>query len=135
MNFDLFQEGESITQMIKNASWFPFKSGKLKFNATSGMMISYDTYRIHFNTEIAPYIEYLEEGTGPHDIPHAFGYGSIYEDRPNPYTHQIPFGVGGRFDGKFHPGSQKHVGFIKNKAVGSIVNYIATKYGGQIEIV
>ena len=33
----------------------------------------------------------LETGTKPHDIPNAFGFGE-------------KFGIGGRFDGKFHPG-------------------------------
>lgn len=33
----------------------------------------------------------LETGTLPHDIPNAFGFGK-------------EFGIGGRFDGKFHPG-------------------------------
>lgn len=37
----------------------------------------------------APHVEW---DTRPHDIPQAFG---------RPY----PFGVGGRFDGKFHPGT------------------------------
>lgn len=114
--------GDTITHNIKGATWFPFRSGNLKFNATSGAMLSSTTYRIHFSSIVAPYLEYLEEGTNPHDIPGAFGY-------------PLPFGVGGRFDGKFHPGSKKHKGFIKDKAVISVVNYIATKYNGQIEVI
>lgn len=38
------------------------------------------------------YSLYLHEGTAPHDIPGAWG-------------HPAPFGIGGRFDGKFHPGT------------------------------
>jgi hypothetical protein len=38
------------------------------------------------------YSLYEHEGTSPHDIPGAFGY-------------PLPFGVGGRFDGMFHPGT------------------------------
>lgn len=38
------------------------------------------------------YSLYVHEGTVPHDIPGAFGIPS-------------PFGIGGRFDGKFHPGT------------------------------
>lgn len=114
--------GDTITHNIKTAYWFPFRSGNLKFNATSGCMISSTTYRIHFSSTVAPYIDFLEEGTSPHDIPRAFGY-------------PLPFGIGGRFDGKFHPGSKKHKGFIKDKAVLSAVNYIATKYNGQIEVI
>ena len=37
------------------------------------------------------YAGIIHEGSEPHDIPNAFGWG------PN-------FGIGGRFDGKFHPG-------------------------------
>jgi hypothetical protein len=39
------------------------------------------------------YSLFVHEGTGPHDIPGAFGI-------------PVPFGVGGRFDGKFHPGTK-----------------------------
>lgn len=115
--FALEQLGDEVTFLIKNASWFPYKTGKLKFNATSGTMFNSTTYRIHFSSAVAPYVEYLEEGTKPHDIPRAFGKN-------------LPFGIGGRFDGKFHPGSTKHKGFIKDKSVQTIVDYICTKYEG-----
>jgi hypothetical protein len=39
------------------------------------------------------YSLFVHEGTSPHDIPNAFGYGNT-------------FGIGGRFDGKFHPGNK-----------------------------
>lgn len=42
----------------------------------------------------------LEHGTNPHDIPNAFGYGEW-------------FGIGGRFDGKFHPGTQPYLFYHK----------------------
>ena len=119
--FNLEQVGIEVTTLIKRASWFPYKTGKLKFEATSGAMYNDTTFRIHFDSSIAPYVEYLEEGTEPHDIPGAFG-------RP------LPFGIGGRFNGKFHPGSKKHQGFISQKSVGAIVNYIVTKYNGQAEV-
>lgn len=115
------QLGIEVTSLIKRASWFPYKSGNLKFNATQGMMYDYTTYRIHFDSTIAPYVSYLEEGTGPHNIPGAFG-------------RKLPFGIGGRFDGKFHPGSTKHKGFISNKSVNAIVEYIQTKYDGIVEV-
>jgi len=38
-----------------------------------------------------PYALYVHNGTRPHDIPNAFGWGPT-------------FGIGGRFDGYFHPG-------------------------------
>lgn len=121
-DFSLEHVGDEVLDLIKRASWFPFKSGHLKFDATSGAMYDDKTYRIHFSGTVAPYIQYLEEGTEPHDIPRAFG-------RP------LPFGIGGRFDGKFHPGSKKHVGFIKDKSVNAIVDYISTHYNGMVEVI
>lgn len=122
MDFNLEQVGIQVTSLIKRASWFPYKSGNLKFNATQGAMYDDVTFRIHFDSTVAPYVEYLQEGTSPHDIPGAFG-------KP------VPFGIGGRFQGKFHPGSQKHKGFISEKCVNAIVDYIATKYEGQVDVV
>lgn len=119
--FNLERLGDQVTRLIKQASWFPYKTGKLKFEATSGRMYDDVTFRIHFDGSVAPYIQYLEEGTDPHDIPRAFG-------RP------LPFGIGGRFNGKFHPGSRKHQGFISEKSVRTIVNYISMSYGGVVEV-
>lgn len=113
--------GETLLSRIKKASWFPYKTGKLKYHATSGALISPKVYRIKFSSQIAPYVTYLEEGTGPHDIPKAFG-------RP------LPFGIGGRFNGKFHPGSTKHKGFISQKCVNEIVDYISKRYKGEVTI-
>lgn len=120
-SFNLESLGNQLTDLIKRQSWFPYKSGNLKFNATKGSMLEPTIYRIHFDSSVAPYVEYLEEGTSPHDIPGAFG-------KP------LPFGIGGRFDGKFHPGSTKHVGFIREKCVNTIVNYIQSVYGGRVEV-
>ena len=39
------------------------------------------------------YSLFVHEGTVPHDIPNAFGYGPT-------------FGIGGRFSGHFHPGNK-----------------------------
>ena len=110
--------GEKVLFEIKSAPWFPYKTGNLKFNATSGRMISQDTYLIHFDSTIAPYVAALEEGSSPHDIPGAFG-------------RDYPFGIGGRFDGKFHPGSTKHKGFISEKSINTIIDYITTHYEGN----
>jgi len=121
MDFNLEYEGSQLLSLVKSASWFPYKTGRLKFHATSGMMMDSRTYRIHFDSTIAPYVEYLEEGTGPHNIPKAFG-------RP------LPFGTKGRFDGKFHPGSTKHQYFIKEKSVNAIVSYIETKFKGVVTV-
>jgi len=112
-------DGDELLYRIKQASWFPYKSGRLKNHATSGMMYNLRTYRIHFSGSVAPYVQYLEEGTKPHNIPRAFG-------RP------LPFGTSGRFNGMFHPGSTKHKGFISEKAVGTILDYFCTKYNGEV---
>lgn len=116
---NLEQIGENCLERIKRASWFPVRSGWLRNHATMGGMITKDTYCITFDSQIAPYIPFLEEGTKPHDIPGAFGK-------------EFPFGIGGRFDGKFHPGSTKHKGFISNKSVNAIIDYIKTKYNGEL---
>jgi hypothetical protein len=42
-------------------------------------------------TADAPYALPVHEGSKPHNIPGAFGY-------------KLPFGIGGRFEGFFHPG-------------------------------
>lgn len=114
--FNLMIVGEECLSTIKRASWFPYKSGHLRNDATGGWLLNKNTYKIHFDSSIAEYIPYLEEGTGPHNIPKAFGRK-------------------GRFDGKFHPGSNKHKGFIKDKSVNAIVEYIAQHYKGVVEII
>lgn len=116
---NLEQIGENCLYQIKSSVWFPYKTGNLRDAATSGNLTKKDTYVITFSSEIAPYVEYLEEGTRPHDIPCAFG-------------REFPFGIGGRFDGKFHPGSTKHKGFIKDKSVNTIIRYICSKYKGEL---
>ena len=121
MAFNLQIVGFQCLSLIKNATWFPYKSGHLKFDAVGGRVVNKNTFQINFSSSIAEYIPYLEEGTGPHNIPKAFG-------RP------LPFGTYGRFNGKFHPGSTKHKGFIKDKSVNAIVQYIAGRYKGEVEI-
>lgn len=118
-NIDVFGIGTDCLTRIKAAPWFPHKTGTLRDQATRGSVLTSvnKTYVITFDSIVAPYIEYLELGTRPHDIPGAFG-------RP------LPFGVGGRFNGKFHPGSTKHQGFISQKCVGTIIDYIKMRYKG-----
>ena len=109
--------GENALRKIKDASWFPYRTGKLKFEATKGYQATQNSYVIFFDDTVAPYIDYLEYGTSPHNIPGAFG-------KP------LPFGTSGRFEGKFHPGSDKHKGFISEKAVDTVANYIKNKVNG-----
>lgn len=119
MNLKL--DGDNLITTIKGATYFPYKTGHLRDDATSGEMINRNTYLIKFDGDIAPYIQYLEEGTTAHDIPGAFG-------RP------IPFGIGGRFDGYFHPGSTKHYHFIQNKVIDTILMYFVRKYNGEVKL-
>lgn len=92
---------------IRSSAWFPVKTGKLRDQATyqTNMpgLIGASASAIVFDSSVAPYIPFLEDGTKAHNIPGAFGF-------------PLPFGIGGRFDGKFHPGSVKHKGFIEDKA-------------------
>ena len=128
---DLRYDGNDVLRTIKSASYFPYKSGHLRDDATWGDMIGNHTYQIQFSGKIAPYVQYLEEGTTPHDIPNAFGWG---DKRVNPYTHKKPFGVGGRFDGFFHPGSTKHYHFIQDKVIDTILMYFVIKYNGEVRL-
>lgn len=129
MNLKL--DGDNLITTIKGATYFPYKTGHLRDDATSGEMINRNTYLIKFDGGIAPYIQYLEEGTTAHDIPNAFGWG---DKKRNPYTHEFPFGVGGRFDGYFHPGSTKHYHFIQNKVIDTILMYFVRKYNGEVKL-
>ena len=119
--FDLRTDGYNCLKMIKGASFFPVDTGWLKNHATSGKMMTSDTFVIKFDGSVAPYIRYLEEGTTAHDIPGAFG-------RP------LPFGIGGRFNGYFHPGSTKHYHFISQKTIDAILMYFVGKYNGEVKL-
>lgn len=112
--------GDTITDNIKRSVFFPMATGNLKYNATSGRLIEPNVYRIKFDSSIAPYIDFLEFGTQPHNIPGAFG-------KP------LPFGTSGKFSGFFHPGSTKHKGFISDKAVNEVINYFIVNYQGVIK--
>lgn len=131
---NLFVDGENIVRNIKRASWFPYASGKVRDEATRGEMLDDNTYCITFDTTVAPYITALEEGSQPHDIPFAFvGKGNFVWWYP--YKDNVPFlmGMGGRFNGKFHPGSMIHKGFISDKSVNAVIDYFVKKYNGVVE--
>ena len=109
---------EAAERSIKAAAWFPVKTGRLRDAATylSPMpgLIGMSACSIVFDSSVAPYVGFLESGTGPHDIPGAFGYA-------------LPFGIGGRFSGRFHPGSTKHKGFISVKAFDLAVEVVESQ--------
>ncbi len=119
-----------INSAIKSDRRLPYDTGNLRNHIITQVKGSFKTQEIVINiaSNKVPYVKYLEEGTAPHNIPHAFGYGSIYEDKPNPYTKQTPYGVGGRFNGKFHPGSTKHKGFIETILIYNCLNYYVHNY-------
>lgn len=106
---------------IIHAPYFPFKTGNLKWN---GVKISHKVVEatISFDNAIVPYIDYLEYGTEPHDIPNAFGRGEI-------------FGIGGRFYGFFHPGSKKHMGFISRDSVQTTLDIVYAQCEKKFEII
>ena len=98
-------------ERIKRRDIIPVDTGYMKnaaiYCAPTPSVIGAASYSIKFDASVAPYIVYNEEGTRPHDIPRAFGY-------------PLPFGIGGQFDGMFHPGSYKNAGFISNRCVREV---------------
>lgn len=127
---NLRQDGDNVLFTIKSATYFPYKTGHLRNNATSGEMITKDTYLIKFDGDIAPYVQYLEEGTTAHDIFNAFGFAK--GNNPRKIIISDTFGYGGRFDGFFHPGSTKHYHFIQDKVIDTILMYFVSKYNGEV---
>ena len=127
---DYVRDAKRINYYIKYDPVLPVDTGWLKRHIMTSTKELQDKkeIKIFLSGKKVPYAVYLQEGTAPHDIPHAFGYGSIYPDRINKYTGQIPFGVGGRFDGFFHPGSMKHKDFIERVLVKNCIDYYKRSY-------
>jgi len=108
---------KEVRKQIKKPA---FKGGCMPF--LTGNLRSHTTGRASANKSFAisisgvEYAEYLEGGTRPHNIPNAFGRGFNY-------------GLAGRFNGKFHPGSAKWKGFISDpKRANSFLNTIITAF-------
>ena len=110
MAVNLQMLGDTCLMNIKRATWFPYKTGRLKFHATTGYLVNPYTYCIHFSGTIAPYIEYLEKGVQP------------------------SFRISKNGNLFYHSGTDKHRGFISDKCVHSIVNYIAARYKGTVDV-
>lgn len=111
-NFDktlAYSLANACMRNIKQAPFFPVKTGWLRDSATYLRINNYNSVSIVFSGDVAPYVFSLEDGSKPHDIPNAFGMGK-------------DFGIGGRFDGKFHPGSSIHQGFISRDSFGMAIN-------------
>ena len=131
---NITQDATNIQSAIKNDPRFPYDSENNHLHLRDRIFAQVKGYykakeiKVNLNGNKVPYAQFLEEGTAPHDIPHAFGYGSIYPPKPNPYTHQEPYGVGGRFNGKWHPGSTKHKGFIETVVLYNCLSYYLHNY-------
>lgn len=132
MKININRDKHEITKLIRYSGITPYKTGKLKFNAIR-FSSQKNKITITYKDSIAPYIDYLEYGTEPHDIPFAF-IGKGNWKWWYPYKDGVPFlfGMGGRFNGKFHPGSKKHKGFIANKTVNAIIEFYKNMYKGDV---
>lgn len=77
------------------------------------------------------------EGKRPINYAHALNDGSVPHNIPNAFGKPAPFGLSGRFDGKFHPGSKKHIGFFDgnntDSVLGYALNYFERNYGVTVE--
>lgn len=111
INYDLV----NIKNELRQAD-IPEDTGLMKAYIVSRVQRAPQGINILLNNDI---VSYNDLGTRPHDIPNAFGYGH-------------DFGIGGRFDGFFHPGSTKNVGFVDRVIVSKILSYYVRK-GGKIE--
>lgn len=86
----------------------PEKTGCLKGSIVKRFEETATGLQMRIQSDTAPcdprhesYGLYVHEGTGPHNIPGAFGIPA-------------PFGVGGRFDGMFHPGHPQPNRFLSD---------------------
>lgn len=93
----LIERAEIVKTAAKAAA--PRRTGCLADSIVKRVVDLGDAFEIRIVCDTTPcsptrqsYALFVHEGTVPHDIPNAFGWGRN-------------FGIGGRFDGKFHPGS------------------------------
>lgn len=101
---------------LRNSAWFPYDTGNLKYNATYGDMhlSSFGVGIIKFDTTRAPYIFFLENGTGLYGK-----YKSVWQ-RDFKYKSAIMLGSG------------KHKDFISDKSVNAVIDYICRVTGGDL---
>lgn len=98
---------KEVLKSIRQQKDFPVRTGHLREDATSSFSHE-NGFDIVFDSQKAPYIDFLEYGTKPHLIPNAFGRGVTI----------------------MHPGSNKHVGFISKKSVKTAIDKICELTGG-----
>lgn len=111
INYDL----NNLRNELLHAN-IPEETGAMKNRIIMAMKRAPQGINILIDDDI---VSYNDLGTSPHDIPNAFGYGP-------------DFGIGGRFNGFFHPGSTKNMGFVDRVIVSKILSYYVRK-GGKIE--
>ncbi len=113
MMFDILTDAKRINYFIKYDPVLPVDTGWLKRH----IMVTpkNNQIKVFLSGSKVRYAVYLQEGTSPHDIPNAFGRGQS-------------FGIGGKFEGKFHPGSTKHKNFIENVLVKDCIKYFVNYY-------
>jgi hypothetical protein len=104
----------TIVQLAAQTSLVPghgYRTGRLKAGIVKRIMPSLDPVSVDVEVGVytVPYALWVHEGTEPHDIPNAFGWGPT-------------FGIGGRFSGKFHPGT-KPIPFLTD-ALGAVASQL-----------
>lgn len=130
--FDLEKDGDEIVEKIKNAAWLPYKTGNLKNNAISGQtVLSNEVYWIRFDSQIAPYIQVLEEGRERKTKKET---NSIYKMGTTMNRIGVPFHYGSETQEITSSPVRfgRHMGFISDKTINLILDYFVIKYNGEI---
>jgi len=123
--FNLKNDGDELVENIRQQTWFPYKTGNLRDNALKGEeILSGETYLIKFDTQVAKYIPYLEEGKNKTIIRNNYrpiaGFATSFHTN---YT--------SGFSSVTKVG--KHMGFISDKTINYILDYFKYKYKGEIQ--
>lgn len=132
VNYDAF----CIMAKIKINDKFPFKTGALKSqthieNINNGYRIVVPETPIGpQNPRNKPYTRFLDSGTTRHAIPNSFGKGYEFgavEEKPvhSHFRKFVPEKK--KYVYVFHPGSTKHMNFIKNIVLKSALDYYRAK--------
>ena len=127
--FSLGRECNQVVFVAKGQKWFPKKTGAFK-NDFKSRKVGDNTFELGWKNgkisgrkflEYSELAGYLDDGTQPHNIPMAFGRA-------------LPFGMSGRFDGNFHPGSRKHEYFFDGEMLHFVLKYFISRFGGSYRI-
>lgn len=106
MRADILQRlGLGALEAVRNNPTFPYKTGHLKNDATGVTFIKGESFSIYFDKTVAYYIPFLEYGVFPQSYQRMSKNGTMSWVTTR--------------------GSTKHVGFISERAVADIINYLA----------